>query len=77
MKKETKLTADEEYVKNEKLKQIDQMIAEINAMKADAIARSKTRAGVLKHKSAWQEVERYEFMLMHLRVDRANLLGGE
>ena len=61
----------------ERIKQIDRMIVKIKAARTDAIARSKTRSGVLKHKSAWQEVERYEFVLMHLRVDRANLLGGE
>ena len=77
MNTETKPTADEEYVKNEKLKQIDQMITEINAMKSDAIARSKTHADARKRKFERREVERYEFMLMHLRVDRANLLGGE
>ena len=57
----------------ERIKQIDRMIVKIKAARTDALARSNPQANKRTREFERREAERYEFMLMHLRAQRAAL----
>ena len=58
---------------HERIKQIDQMITEINARIDDAINNAKHHTNKRARKLEHRKVEQYEFKMMHLRAQRAAL----